>query len=393
MYPLNYTWANCHNVTAELPIDPTIWFSMVEIMNKNGNNDFPRNFLPPAFCDPYNYVAPDRGKQLLILELVTAGVCGLVVLGRFLTRLFVAGSIGWDDWTIAMAGAIMWCTVGVTAYEGAIGRHIYDATLPQITITLKVIFYHILLYSLNVFMVKASLLFFYKRLFPQTWKRMQFCLSAAIVILFCYAFASSLASIFHCNPVSSFWVIELRYSGCPSLEDSVIIYSGLRSVSVAFDIIVILLPMRFLWSLKLPLRQRLGLAFVFGMGIIALGAALLRLVLQHTAWSSLDIGWNFYNIALAAELEHFFAIVTASIPALTALYHKARARKQNPSPPETHSPPSHHEPRYFTQGSFELTEATSDKFASDIAHKSVHRPMTPLSPPRRPVQWAWIIKL
>ena len=116
MDPLGYTWANCHNITAELPIDPQMWFAMIDIMNKNGNNQFPRDFLPPAFCDPLHYVPPDRGKALLIFELVTAGVCGFVVLGRFLTRMFVAGRIGWDDWTIAMAVIIMWCTVGVTSY-------------------------------------------------------------------------------------------------------------------------------------------------------------------------------------------------------------------------------------------------------------------------------------
>jgi len=85
-------------------------------MNKYGNHEFNSDFLPPAFCDPENYVPPDRGKALLIFELVTAGVCGFVVLGRFLTRLFVAGRVGWDDWTIAMAVVIMWCTVGVTSY-------------------------------------------------------------------------------------------------------------------------------------------------------------------------------------------------------------------------------------------------------------------------------------
>lgn len=386
MNPLNYTWANCHNITAELPLDQKTWLAMVDIMDRNGNHEFPNDFLPPAFCDPLNYVPPDRGEPLLIFELVTAGICGLVVLGRFLTRMFVAGRIGWDDWTIAMAVAIMWCAVGVTSYgilAGAIGRHIYDATSPEIVITLEAIFYHILLYSLNVFIVKLSLLFFYKRLFPQTWRRMQFCLSAAIVILFCYAVASCLASIFQCKPVHSFWVISLRYSGCPTLERSVIMYSGIRSVSVAFDIIVILLPMKFLWSLKLPLKQRLGLACVFGMGIIAIGAAFWRLVYQQTAWRSLDIGWNFPMIALAAQLEHFFAIVTASVPALTALFHNARDRKQKHLPPMSNI---HNDPRYFTRDSLELTEATPNKFASDISQKSVHRPITPLDSPPRPGQ-------
>lgn len=87
-------------------------------MNKNGNHEFDRDFLPPAFCDPTHYVPPDRGKALLIFEFVTAAVALLVVLGRFLTRMFVAGRIGWDDWTIAMAVVIMWCTCGITSYGG-----------------------------------------------------------------------------------------------------------------------------------------------------------------------------------------------------------------------------------------------------------------------------------
>lgn len=54
------------------------------------------------------------------------------------------------------------------------------------------------------------------------------------------------------------------------------------------------------------------------------------MIYQPRVWQSLDITWNFGVIVFAAQLEHFFAIVTASIPALTALFHHSK-RKPLPS--------------------------------------------------------------
>ena len=73
---------------------------------------------------------------------------------------------------------------------------------------------------------------------------MQLFLSVTIVILFLYAIASCLVAISLCNPIDAFWVVELRYSGCPTLENSASIYSGMRGISVAFDVLIILLPMK-----------------------------------------------------------------------------------------------------------------------------------------------------
>lgn len=116
MGPPNYTWANCYNVTAEPSINPTMWAFMVDFMSQNGNHEFDRNFLPPAFCDPENYIPPDKGRALLVFGVITTGIALLVVLGRFATRKFVAGRIGWDDWTIALAVFIMCCSCAVSSF-------------------------------------------------------------------------------------------------------------------------------------------------------------------------------------------------------------------------------------------------------------------------------------
>ena len=46
----------------------------------------------------------------------------------------------------------------------------------------------------------------------------------------------------------------------------------------------------------------------------------MRVYYQPLLLSSFDVSWNWCVLAFAAQLEHFLAIITASIPALTALW-------------------------------------------------------------------------
>ncbi|KAF8453764.1 hypothetical protein BDZ91DRAFT_768160 [Kalaharituber pfeilii] len=340
----NYTWENCHNVTAVPDIDPVAWRGMLDIMAANGNTEFDASFLPPKFCDPENYVSPDRGPSTLIFTMVSLGLTSVVVLGRFLTRTFVAGRIGWDDWTILMATAILVGEAALTVYDGlevargfvyltkgivrgGIGQHVYDLNLPMITTSLKVMFWHILIYSFNIFMVKASLLFFYKRLFPANWTRMQKFLTAFIIVEFLYAIASCMTFTFHCSPVASFWRVADRLDGCPLLNTSV----------------------------KIPLEAEVTIKTKTGVGM-ALVAAMLRLGWHPETLRSMDVTWNFTLVAFCAQLEHSLAIITASIPALTALFRSARIPKESTN--VTMMSPQHR--RYLSADSFELNDTTTN---------------------------------
>lgn len=47
-----------------------------------------------------------------------------------------------------------------------------------------------------------------------------------------------------------------------------ILYVGLRTVTVLCDIITLLLPIPMVWELQLPLRQRMELVGIFSLGLL-----------------------------------------------------------------------------------------------------------------------------
>jgi len=63
-----------------------------------------------------DYVHPDRGRVLLITNLVLANITLLVVLARFYTRIFVAASVGGDDITIGVAMLVVAGSTALNCY-------------------------------------------------------------------------------------------------------------------------------------------------------------------------------------------------------------------------------------------------------------------------------------
>jgi hypothetical protein len=68
--------------------------------------------------------------------------------------------------------------------------------------------------------------------------------------------------------VKAWWKLELRIQGCPSFHQTMILYVGLRTVTVLCDIITLLLPIPMVWELQLPLRQRMQLVGIFSLGLL-----------------------------------------------------------------------------------------------------------------------------
>jgi hypothetical protein len=71
--------------------------------------------------------------------------------------------------------------------------------------------------------------------------------------------------IFQCRPISAYWDINIEDYQC--IDEPAFNFTSqiLNSVS---DIFIFLWPVRTLWSVRVPLQQRLGLIFVFSIGIV-----------------------------------------------------------------------------------------------------------------------------
>lgn len=122
-------------------------------------------------------------------------------------------------------------------------------------------------YSLGVVAIKVSILLFYRRLFGAN-RRMQRVVMGLIIFQVAFALASCLTFILICHPVRAWWILADHADYCPTFKQTNARYVGLRVVTVVCDIIVVILPMRMVSKLEIPLRQRLALSILFGLGIL-----------------------------------------------------------------------------------------------------------------------------
>jgi hypothetical protein len=156
-----------------------------------------------------------------------------------------------------------WSDDKLTFWQGTkygLGRHI-DEQLPEwrepyakSTLTAS------LAYTISAAFVKLSLLAFYLRLS----RNKSFRVATYIVIFVSASFgvASLLATGLQCIPISMLWDFS-QPGHCININS---FYFATAGIHILNELLIYFLPMHTLWKLHLPLRQRLGLCGLIGLG-------------------------------------------------------------------------------------------------------------------------------
>lgn len=116
------------------------------------------------------------------------------------------------------------------------------------------------MYNVSIPATKLSILFLYKRIFPQPWFNRTLMGLGAFIIA--YSIAQIFGDIFQCIPVSSLWgaTVAKHCIDYPKL----IISMGV--VNTITDIVMLALPIPLLWNLNLSLARKRLLTALFLMG-------------------------------------------------------------------------------------------------------------------------------
>lgn len=141
-----------------------------------------------------------------------------------------------------------------------------------------------IVYTLCILFIRLSILFFYRRLFGPN-RNLQRIVSAFVWYEAIYTTVITLGCIFICNPVNSWWDLSRRADDCPTFRRTMGLYVGVRSLGVLEDVLILLLPMKFVFGLKLPLREKVGLCLIFSLGALyASSSLLLKSALRNLTW-------------------------------------------------------------------------------------------------------------
>ena len=118
------------------------------------------------------------------------------------------------------------------------------------------------MYTLTILFIKASILMFYRRIFPQKWFHVTVWVLMAISIS--YNLSCGLASVLQCVPIEHQWDPTVP-AYCINYY-SVVVFSGV--VNSVTDFVILGLPLPVINSLQMSRSQKrmLSVVFTWGMG-------------------------------------------------------------------------------------------------------------------------------
>ncbi|KAG9231474.1 hypothetical protein BJ875DRAFT_406887 [Amylocarpus encephaloides] len=250
-----------------------------------------------------------------MLALVT-----LVVAARFWIRLrFAKGTLGADDWCILVAWvlAAAFDLDPINQVKFGLGQHIYDLPLDtNFSASLELYYFGELIYFINIAITKVAVLILYLRL--ATSKRLRIIIWSVMAFVILTSVASVFATIFQCTPIQKAWEVPMTSHGtCINVNSLFYANAGL---DIIHDLIIFVLPMKMLYQLQLPKRQKYALIMVFAVGGFVVVTGCIRLYYLQGAQASQDPSYDNVGGAVWSSIESNIGVVCASLPHFKPLF-------------------------------------------------------------------------
>ncbi|KAL4796768.1 hypothetical protein BDV19DRAFT_387961 [Aspergillus venezuelensis] len=266
------------------------------------------------------------------VSLATIIICDSVCCLALYLRRSAVKYLGLEDFLVLVALVLINGNSALAfafTYYG-LGAHQEDISAKDMVVWLKEMYYATLIYTfITSAVVKVSITISIIRSFPL--RRTIMIGRAMTAFLVFSAISGAFALAFQCDPVRAFWntdsagVAELGTPSCSSSDTRFGIYKYQAVLMFATDAVLFVLPIPETYKLHLPLKERLQLLLVFGLGLLACVAAGGRIAgLVHMEGMS-DETYTSAIPLLCIILEFTLAMIAISLPCLRSIPFKAPA--------------------------------------------------------------------
>lgn len=248
------------------------------------------------------------GHQNLGLDDILIAI-GVVVANSFFYLTVIGRSAGEKRGFLSKAQrAIANATPGI---RPKIGHHYEEYSIDEVVEFLKFVFPAQIVYVIALAFIKLSILAFYWRIFAI---KARIPLIIGTVIVGAWGIGSSLALVFTCSPVKASWDITLTDAVC---LDRLSVYLGASAPNVITDVLLLLLPVPYVWQLNAPIFQRIVLVGMFSLGIFVSVISIVRLrIFMGLDLASPDVTYNFSQVFIWSLVEVHVGIICACLPSL-----------------------------------------------------------------------------
>ncbi|KAI0868122.1 hypothetical protein GGS24DRAFT_483331 [Hypoxylon argillaceum] len=283
----------------------------------------------PALAPPEgvesNFDNPSNGNTLVITVLsVGLTISTLFLIIRCLAKVVYLKRFQIEDFVIVPA-YVFFVAFSVYIYRIAATTgffvHAWDIRFGDLAEFYHNFFYVTNFYLATMIFLKSAILLEWIRLFVPGKTRNAFFWTCNTVALLnaLYYLANIILENVSCKPKAYWWDKSLT-GHC--LNGTVLALTS-ATVNLAFDIVILILPQKVIWTLNMSKLRRLGVSVVFVIGLLAVILAALRVSSSVTYIMEADYTYNLAPQALLQTSEMTAGILVFTIPATPKLLYHA----------------------------------------------------------------------
>ncbi|KAL5090984.1 hypothetical protein J3E68DRAFT_441961 [Trichoderma sp. SZMC 28012] len=278
----------------------------------------------PAIPPPAGEVSildnpPNRNDLALGVQIGTCAIATICFFLRIYARVIISRKFQAEEIMAILAYGTYWGAIipsfKMLKYPGYF-VHAWNVRLIDVIPTTYWVFVYGVCYSIVLPLLKVAILTEWVRLFVPTSKNKNPFFWGAAAIAF-VQIASGIGIVIalnlQCIPHERLW--DFRIPGkCFNLYT---LQVSSASIQLASDIAMFCLPQHTIWTLKMTWQKRLGVAAIFGMGVIAIVAASFRVDVTVKHGNSPDSLYTLAPIVFWASAEMtcgFFILCVPCIP-------------------------------------------------------------------------------
>ncbi|CAG7953442.1 unnamed protein product [Penicillium nalgiovense] len=255
-----------------------------------------------------------QGPMVVGVSVAFAALTFVVLALRLFSRIFVLGQMGMDDYLIVFACAFSWAFIAATlvAVKHGLGKHIEDVDQTKMVDYSFAVWLSSMFYLATLGFIKTSVLCFYTRLGDRYLTRLSWVM---LGIIMAQAISFVLVAAFQCQPISMAWT----GTGPGKCVDINLFYLCNAALNIVTDLLTYTLPIKVIFHLQMPRKQKIVLAFILCLGLFACVSSIIRITYIPAMLSSEDSTYAISGAMYWSVIETNVGIFAASIPSFKAI--------------------------------------------------------------------------
>ncbi|OTA83401.1 hypothetical protein M434DRAFT_36766 [Hypoxylon sp. CO27-5] len=293
----------------------------------------PPDGVTPNFDNPPNYNTSGYGLCSFFLA-----VGSIAVILRTYARVFCAKKVRLEDF-LGLAGFGLFATYMATIYlvieRPGFYVHQWNVRVGDMPRILYIFYISCNAYNDAVGCLKAAILLEWLHVFNPLRVRNKFFWICHTILWINVGFyvASGVAINLICTPHAKIWDKSITTGHC---GDSDNLYFAATIVNLISDILILSLPQKIIWSLKMSVARRLGVSLIFAIGVLCCIVACFRIATTLALPKTDDFIYTLPELAFWGSAEMLLVLLVFCVPAFPQAFAGLGLRRQNPKS-QTHN--------------------------------------------------------